>query len=75
MVEVTGEGQVIYKTGDNRLGHFPKAASEDLLAGPKQTVSAEVWGRKNPRVHPARGPPAFAPVILFGVIRRMRPSA
>ena len=36
MVEVTGQGQVIYKTGDNRLGRFPKAASEDLLAGPKR---------------------------------------
>jgi len=36
MIEVTGEGQVIYKTGDNRLGGFPEAASEDLLAGPKR---------------------------------------
>ena len=46
MIEVTclrqgfgrpaGEGKVIYKTGDNRLGRFPEAASEDLLAGPKR---------------------------------------
>ncbi len=36
MIEVTGEGKVIYKTGDNRLGRFPEAASEDLVAGPKR---------------------------------------
>jgi hypothetical protein len=36
MIEVTGQGKVIYKTGDNRLGRFPEAASEDLLAGPKR---------------------------------------
>jgi hypothetical protein len=36
MIEVTGQGQVIYKTGDNRLGRFPEAASEDLLAEPKR---------------------------------------
>ena len=35
MIEVTGEGKVIYKSGNNRLGRFPEAASEDLLAGPK----------------------------------------
>ncbi len=35
-VEVTAEGKVIYKTGNNRLGRFPEAASEDLLAGPKR---------------------------------------
>ena len=36
MIEVTGQGKVIYKTGDNRLGRFPEAASDDLLAGPKR---------------------------------------
>ena len=36
MIEVTGQGKVIYKTGDNRLGRFPEAVSEDLLAGPKR---------------------------------------
>jgi hypothetical protein len=36
MIEVTGEGKVLYKTGDNRLGRFPEAASEDLLAGPQR---------------------------------------
>jgi len=36
MIEVTGQGKVIYKTGDNRLGRFPEGASEDLLAGPKR---------------------------------------
>ena len=36
MIQVTGEGQVIYKTGDNRLGRFPEAASDDLMAGPKR---------------------------------------
>jgi hypothetical protein len=36
MIEVTGQGKVIYKTGGNRLGRFPEAASEDLLAGPKR---------------------------------------
>ncbi len=36
MIEVTGQGQVIYKTGDNRLGRLPEAASQDLLAGPKR---------------------------------------
>src|SRR5262245_17859667 len=35
MIEVTGEGKVLYKTEHNRLGRFPEAASEDLLAGPK----------------------------------------
>ena len=34
--EVTDEGKVLYKTGDNRLGRFPEAASDDLLAGPKR---------------------------------------
>ena len=33
---VTGQGKVIYRTGDNRLGRFPEAASDDLLAGPKR---------------------------------------
>jgi hypothetical protein len=32
MIEVTCQGNVIYKTGGNRLGRFPEAASEDLLA-------------------------------------------
>jgi hypothetical protein len=36
MIEVTGRGQVFYKTGDNRLGRFPEAASDDLMAGPKR---------------------------------------
>ena len=36
MIEVTPEGKVLYKTGDNRLGRFPEAASEDLLPGPKR---------------------------------------
>ena len=36
MIEVTAQSQVIYKTGDNRLGRFPEAASQDLLAGPKR---------------------------------------
>ena len=36
MIEVTSEGKVLYKTGDNRLGRFPEAASDDLLAGPKR---------------------------------------
>jgi Putative transposase len=36
MIEVTAQGQIIYKTGDNRLGRFPEAASQDLLAGPKR---------------------------------------
>ena len=46
MIEVTclrqgfgrqaGQGNVIYKTANNRLGRFPEAASEDLLAGPKR---------------------------------------
>jgi len=36
MIEVTDAGKVIYKTGDNRLGRFPEAASDDLLAGPKR---------------------------------------
>jgi ssDNA-binding Zn-finger/Zn-ribbon topoisomerase 1 len=36
MIQVTGEGKVIYKTGDNRLGRFPEAASDDLMAGPKR---------------------------------------
>ena len=35
MIEVTEEGKVLYKTGDNRLGRFPEAASDDLLPGPK----------------------------------------
>ncbi len=30
------EGRVIYKTGDNRLGRFPEAASDDLVADPKR---------------------------------------
>jgi predicted nucleic acid-binding Zn ribbon protein len=36
MIEVTDEGKVLYKTEPNRLGRFPEAASEDLLAGPKR---------------------------------------
>jgi hypothetical protein len=36
MIEVTQEGKVLYKTGDNRLGRFPEAASDDLLPGPKR---------------------------------------
>jgi len=36
MIQVTAECQVIYKTGDNRLGRFPEAASDDLVAGPKR---------------------------------------
>ncbi len=36
MIEVTQEGKVLYKTGGNRMGRFPEAASEDLLAGPKR---------------------------------------
>ena len=36
MIEVTDAGKVLYKTGDNRLGRFPEAASDDLLAGPKR---------------------------------------
>lgn len=36
MIEVTAQGTLIYKSGNNRLGHFPQAASGDLLAGPKR---------------------------------------
>jgi len=36
MIEVANAGKVLYKTGDNRLGRFPDAASDDLLAGPKR---------------------------------------
>jgi Putative transposase len=36
MIEVTDAGRVLYKTGDNRLGRFPEAASDDLLPGPKR---------------------------------------
>jgi len=36
MIEVTNAGKVLYKTGDNRLGRFPEAASDDLLAGPSR---------------------------------------
>ena len=36
MSQVTGEGKVIYKTGDNRLGRLPEPASDDLMAGPKR---------------------------------------
>ena len=36
MIEVTQEGKVLYKTGDNRLGRFPEAASEDLLPDPRR---------------------------------------
>ena len=36
MIEVTEQGSVIDKTGNNRLGRFPEAAREDLLAGPKR---------------------------------------
>jgi len=36
MIEVTEQGQVLYKTEHNRLGRFPEAASDDLLAGPKR---------------------------------------
>jgi len=36
MIEVTEAGKVLYKTGDNRLGRFPEAASDDLLPGPKR---------------------------------------
>ena len=42
MIEVTNEGKVIYKTGDNRLGRFPEAGSEDLLAGPKRNFQVFV---------------------------------
>ncbi|MBM3823447.1 MAG: hypothetical protein FJ404_11270 [Verrucomicrobia bacterium] len=28
MIEVTEAGKVLYKTGDNRLGRFPEAASD-----------------------------------------------
>jgi hypothetical protein len=34
MINVTEDGKVLYKAGDNRLGRFPEAASEDLAAGP-----------------------------------------
>ena len=27
---------MIYKTGDNCLGRFPEAASDDLIAGPRR---------------------------------------
>ena len=30
------EGKVLYKTGDNRMGRFPEAASHDLRPGPKR---------------------------------------
>ncbi len=36
MIEVTDEGKVLYKTGDNGLGRFPEAVSDDLLPGPKR---------------------------------------
>jgi hypothetical protein len=36
MIEVTGEGKVLYKTEHNRMARFPEAASPDLLAGPKR---------------------------------------
>jgi hypothetical protein len=36
MIEVTEQGQVLYKTEHSRLGRFPEAASEDLVAGPKR---------------------------------------
>ncbi len=36
MIEVTAEGKVLKKTGDNRLGRCPEAARDDLLAGPKR---------------------------------------
>ena len=36
MVEVTGEGKVLYKTGENRLGRYPEAASEDLSSGTRR---------------------------------------
>lgn len=36
MIEVTAEGQVLYKTEHNRLGRFPEAASDDLAAGVKR---------------------------------------
>jgi len=49
MIDVTGQGKVLYKSGDNRLGRFPEAASEDLLAGPKTQFpglrSAGFFGR------------------------------
>ncbi len=32
-----GEGNVICKTGGNRLGRFPEAAIEDLMARPKRS--------------------------------------
>ena len=37
MIEVTDAGKVLYKTGDNRFGRFPEAASDDWLSGPKRT--------------------------------------
>ena len=40
MIEVTGQGKVLYKTEHNRLGRFPEAASQDLLAGPKRNFQA-----------------------------------
>ena len=40
MIEVTDEGTVFYKTGENRLGRLPKAASVDLLAGPTEPITA-----------------------------------
>ena len=36
MIEVTDAGKVLYKTGDNRLGRCPEAASDDWLSGPKR---------------------------------------
>ena len=45
MIEVTAEGKVLYKTANNRLGRFPEASSEDLLAGPKRNFQRK---RVNP---------------------------
>jgi len=45
MIEVTQEGKVLYKTGDNRLGRFPEAASDDLLPGPKRPYQSPAMNR------------------------------
>ena len=71
MIEVTEQGQVLDKTEHNRLGRFPEAASEDLVAGPKrnfQVFQTEViekilrhcglWEQES-----IRGPPASEPVV------------
>ncbi len=40
-IEVTDLSQVLDKTKHNRLGRFPEAASEDLLAGPKRNFQVK----------------------------------